>query len=117
MSATYYEKGSGDYDVRSNYEGSNFCILKLEKLSYQNSMPKKIILNVHDDAIHICLCVLQGFRVLEGVLGKSLTLGGEEWEGKIGYLYTYLGGLAFSLFFLLFSLSLKKLTHCFTIPT
>jgi hypothetical protein len=38
------------------------------------------------------------FRVLEGVLGKPLTLGGEEWEGKIGYLYTYLGGLAFSFF-------------------
>ncbi len=28
------------------------------------------------------------FRVLEGVLGETLTLGGEEWEGKIGYLYT-----------------------------
>jgi hypothetical protein len=37
MSATY-EKGCGHYDVRSNYEGLNFCVLKLEKLSYQNSL-------------------------------------------------------------------------------
>jgi len=56
------------------------------------------------------------FRVLEGVLGKSLALGGEECEGKIGYLYTYLGGLAFAFFPPFFSF-LKKPTHCFTIPT
>jgi hypothetical protein len=46
------------------------------------------------------------FRVLGGGFGEIfLTLGGgEEWEVKIGYLYTYLGGLAFAFFsFLLFS--------------
>jgi hypothetical protein len=57
------------------------------------------------------------FRVLEGVLGKSLTLGGgEEWEGKIGYLYRYLGGLSVPLFPPFFPF-MKKPTHCFTIPT
>ncbi len=42
-------------------------------------------------------------RVLDGVLGKSLTLGGEEWEGKMGYAIYIPWALGVSVFFLLFS--------------